>query len=95
MPERRKLAEPQIASALKELPGWSLREGKLHRELKFGDFVEAFSFMAGAALVAESLNHHPEWSNVYNRVTIDLSTHSEGGVTGFDVEWAKRVEGLL
>jgi len=95
MTERRKLSESQIASALKELPGWSLREGKLHRELNFDDFVGAFSFMTGAALVAEALNHHPEWSNVYNRVTIDLSTHSEGGVTGFDVEWAKRVEGLL
>ncbi|HTO92788.1 MAG TPA: 4a-hydroxytetrahydrobiopterin dehydratase [Bacteroidota bacterium] len=95
MPDRRKLSESQIASALKELPGWSLQDGKLHRELKFDDFVGAFSFMTGAALVAESLNHHPEWSNVYNRVTIDLSTHSEGGVTGFDVEWAKRVEGLV
>jgi len=95
MPERRKLSESEIAAALKELPGWSLRDGKLHRELKFDDFVGAFSFMTGAALVAESLNHHPEWSNVYNRVTIDLATHSEGGVTGYDVEWAKRVGELL
>jgi len=95
MPERRKLTEAEIAAALKDLPGWSLREGKLHRELKFDDFVGAFSFMTGGALVAESLNHHPEWSNVYNRVTIDLSTHSEGGVTALDVEWAKRVGALV
>jgi 4a-hydroxytetrahydrobiopterin dehydratase len=63
----------------------------LHRELEFTDFSEAFGFMTRVALAAEKLNHHPNWSNVWNRVTIDLSTHSAGGVTEFDVELARRI----
>lgn len=94
MPERRKLSESEISAALKELKGWSLRSGKLHKEFTFGDFVGAFGFMASAALIAEGLNHHPDWSNVYNRVVIDLSTHSEGGITGYDIEFAGRLEKL-
>jgi 4a-hydroxytetrahydrobiopterin dehydratase len=81
-----------MPAALKGLKGWSVQGGMLHRELTFGDFVEAFGFMASTALIAEGLNHHPDWSNVYNKVVIDLSTHSEGGITGFDVEFAKRVD---
>lgn len=92
MPDRRKLSDKKITSALKKLKGWSLRGGKLHKEFTFGDFVQAFGFMASAALIAEGLNHHPEWSNVYNRVVIDLSTHSEGGITGFDIEFARKLE---
>ena len=92
MPERKKLSKKEITFALTGLKGWSVRKGMLHRELTFADFVGAFGFMAGAALVAEGLNHHPNWSNVYNRVVIDLSTHSEGGITGLDVEFATKVE---
>ena len=92
MPDRRKLTENEIHTALKELKGWSLRDGKLHRELAFSNFAAAFGFMASGAIVAEHLNHHPDWSNVYNRVVIDLSTHSEGGITGYDVELARRLE---
>jgi 4a-hydroxytetrahydrobiopterin dehydratase len=92
MPDRRKLSDKKITSALKKLKGWSLRGGKLHKEFTFKDFVRAFGFMASVALIAEGLNHHPEWSNVYNRVVIDLSTHSEGGITGFDIEFARKVE---
>ena len=71
--------------------GWAVVDGKLHRELRFRDFSEAFGFMARVALLAEKANHHPNWSNVWNRVTIDLSTHSAGGVTEFDVELARRI----
>ena len=92
MPERRKLSEQKIKTALKKLKGWSLRGGKLHKEFTFGDFVDAFGFMTSAALIAQRLNHHPEWSNVYNKVVIDLSTHSEGGITEYDIEFAKQVD---
>jgi 4a-hydroxytetrahydrobiopterin dehydratase len=95
MPKRHKLTDKQIASALKKLKGWSLRRGKLHKAFTFEDFVGAFGFMAGGALIAQRLNHHPEWSNVYNRVVIDLTTHSEGGVTGYDVEFAGKLEHIL
>jgi 4a-hydroxytetrahydrobiopterin dehydratase len=94
MPERKRLSEQEISKALTSLKGWTYVNGKLHKEFKFGDFVQAFGFMSSVALIAEGLNHHPDWSNVYNRVVIDLSTHSEGGVTGFDVEFAKKVDGI-
>ncbi len=92
MPERRKLSGAEIATAVKKLKGWKVVEGKLHKEFKFVDFVGAFGFMTSAALIAEGMNHHPEWSNVYNKVVIDLSTHSEGGITGLDVELAGKLE---
>nr|MCU0248189.1 4a-hydroxytetrahydrobiopterin dehydratase [Bryobacter sp.] len=74
-----KLNESEIATALASLPGWSLASGKLHREYKFADFSFAFGFMATAATAIERMNHHPEWFNVYNRVTVDLTTHDAGG----------------
>jgi 4a-hydroxytetrahydrobiopterin dehydratase len=95
MPKRRKLTDREITSALKNLKGWSVRRGKLHKAFTFGDFVGAFGFMSSGALIAQRLNHHPEWSNVYNKVVIDLTTHSEGGITGFDIEFAGKLEQLL
>ena len=86
-----KLSDGEVEGALKELPGWGVREGKLHREFRFGDFVEAFGFMARSALVAEALNHHPEWFNVYGRVVVDLVTHDAGGITALDLEMARRM----
>lgn len=93
--ERRKLDDSEILRALEALPGWTLRDGQLHRELRFPDFTLAFGFMSSMALVSEALNHHPDWSNVYNRVVIALHTHDAGGVTAFDLEWAKRAEKIL
>ncbi|HJX66673.1 MAG TPA: 4a-hydroxytetrahydrobiopterin dehydratase [Polyangia bacterium] len=89
-----KLTEFDIAAALAELPGWKLVGGKLHREYKFADFVAAFAFMTSAALVAQGMDHHPEWSNVWNTVRIDLQTHDAGGVTMLDVQLAQRMEEL-
>jgi 4a-hydroxytetrahydrobiopterin dehydratase len=89
-----KLSESEIQSALRELIGWSVVNGKLHREYKFADFIHAFGFMAGAALVAEAMGHHPEWINVYNRVTVDLTTHDAGGITAKDVELAGKMDAL-
>jgi len=86
------LTPEQLASALSELPGWELRAGKLHRELVFADFVEAFAFMTRVAFVAEKMDHHPDWSNVWNRVVVELSTHDSGGVTQRDVELARAIE---
>lgn len=85
----------QITSLSSELPLWSLVNGKLQRELRFVDFVAAFGFMARVALVAESMGHHPEWSNVWNRVVIVLTTHDTGGLSSLDVELARRIDGLL
>jgi 4a-hydroxytetrahydrobiopterin dehydratase len=94
MERPKKLGDAEVAVALASLEGWTLEKGKLHREYKFSGFVEAFGFMASAALVAESMNHHPEWFNVYHTVKIDLTTHDAGGITANDVEMAKRFEKL-
>src|SRR6058998_1853475 len=90
----KKLSEAEIQAAVAGLEGWKVVSGKLHREYRFASFVEAFGFMASAALVAESMNHHPEWFNVYNTVKIDLTTHDAGGISENDVEMAKRFEKL-
>ena len=89
-----RLGPSGIAAALSKLPGWKLKAGKLHRDYKFVDFVAAFSFMTGAALIAQSLDHHPEWFNVWNKVRIDLATHDAGGVTALDVKLAHAMEEL-
>lgn len=88
------LTESEIAVALANLPGWRFENGKLHRGYKFTDFVSAFAFMTGVALVAEGMQHHPEWFNVWNAVRVDLWTHDAGGVTTLDVELAQRMEEL-
>lgn len=95
MADRRKLQAGEIEEQLRSLNGWTVVNGKLHKEFKFGDFVGAFGFMSSVALIAESMNHHPDWSNVYNRVTIELITHDLGGISTFDIEFARRVEKLL
>ena len=89
-----KLSEKQIDNALAALPGWSLRDGKLHRELRFRDFSAAFGFMTRVALAAEKRDHHPEWSNVWNRVSIDLVTHESNGITERDVALAQVISEL-
>jgi 4a-hydroxytetrahydrobiopterin dehydratase len=89
-----KLPETEIVSRLAAVPGWSVKGGKLHRELAFADFAQAFAFMTDVAREAEALQHHPEWFNVYNRVVIDLTTHDAGGITTLDFELARRAEDL-
>jgi 4a-hydroxytetrahydrobiopterin dehydratase len=88
----RKLTESGVRAALDGLPGWSLENGKLHREYRFKDFVTAFGFMTRVALVAERMNHHPEWFNVWATVRVDLNTHDLGGVSSLDVELARAME---
>jgi 4a-hydroxytetrahydrobiopterin dehydratase len=88
------LSSSELELSLTQLNGWDVKEGKLHRQFLFSSFVEAFGFMSSVALVAESMGHHPEWSNVYNRVTIDLITHDAGGITKMDVDLATRANEL-
>jgi 4a-hydroxytetrahydrobiopterin dehydratase len=89
-----KLDADEVATRLTGAPGWTLDAGKLHREYKFADFVEAFGFMASVALVAERMNHHPEWRNVWSTVVVDLTTHDAGGITANDFELAAAMERL-
>jgi 4a-hydroxytetrahydrobiopterin dehydratase len=91
---RTNLSDSEISEALVELPGWSLHKGKLHREYQFAGFPEAFGFMATAAPTIQKMDHHPEWSNVYNRVTVDLNTHDAGGITKLDFDLALVLEGI-
>jgi 4a-hydroxytetrahydrobiopterin dehydratase len=90
----KKLDDADIQKKVHELAGWSVKDGKLHREYKFPDFAHAFGMMATAAPAIEKMNHHPEWSNVYNRVTVDLTTHDAGGITQKDFDLAALLEGI-
>jgi 4a-hydroxytetrahydrobiopterin dehydratase len=95
MPTAKKLTDREVAEAITRLPGWRVANGKLHRELVFEDFNAAFAFMTRVAVLAENRDHHPDWSNVYNRVTIDLETHDTGGITEKDCDLATAIERLL
>ena len=90
-----KLSPQDINKQLAQLDGWSLHDDKLQRQLVFRNFVEAFGFMSQVALLAEAMDHHPEWSNVYNRVKIELTTHDAGGITERDFMLAGRINNVL
>ena len=94
MPSIPRLTDPEIQDRLRQHPDWTLAAGKLHRALVFPDFVGAFGFMTRVALVAEAMAHHPEWTNVYNRVTIDLTTHDAGGISERDFALAAKIDAL-
>ena len=89
-----KLDEAERDAALQDLKGWSYDASRdaIARSFRFRDFSEAFAFMTRVALAAEQADHHPEWSNVWNRVDILLTTHSDGGLTAKDVALAKRID---
>jgi 4a-hydroxytetrahydrobiopterin dehydratase len=89
-----KLTDTALAAAVDSLSGWTVRNEKLHREYEFPDFVHAFGFMATAAIAIEAMEHHPEWSNVWNRVVVDLTTHDAGGITAKDILLAGKLEEL-
>ena len=88
------LGSEALHDALATLDGWEVRDGRLHREFVFADFVEAFGFMAKAALIAERAGHHPEWFNVYRKVRVDLTTHESGGITERDTALARAMNEL-
>lgn len=89
-----RLSPAEIDAALVRLSSWALVDEKLHRDFAFADFAAAFGFMASVAVVAEASGHHPEWSNIYNRVTVDLTTHDAGGITQRDIDLALRINAL-
>jgi len=91
------LTEAERADALDGLPDWDYDEARdaITRRFTFADFAEAFAFMTRVALLAEKADHHPEWSNVWNRVDITLTTHDAGGLSGRDVEMAGAIDALV
>lgn len=89
-----RLSEPEVTGRLTALRGWAVKDGKLHKSFTFKDFVEAFGFMSEVAREAEAMGHHPEWFNVYDRVTVDLTTHDAGGITDLDFELAAKLDAL-
>jgi 4a-hydroxytetrahydrobiopterin dehydratase len=91
MSEVVKLSEREVLERLRVLPDWELKDGKLRRTFAFPSFVEAFGFMTEVALVAEAMQHHPEWFNVYNRVVVDLRTHDVDGISVRDFELAAKM----
>jgi len=90
-----KLSQTDIDEELKSLSDWSVVNEKLHKEFLFESFNQAFGFMTRAAMEIEKMNHHPEWFNVYNKITIELTTHDAGGITKNDVNLAKILDSLV
>lgn len=88
------LPSEDAARRLEEIPGWALKDGAIERKFRFGNFSEAFGFMARCALVAEQLDHHPDWSNSWNRVEVRLTTHQAGGLTERDFELARAMNAI-
>ena len=89
-----RLSNEQISAELAGLPGWSVVNGKLHKNFVFDDFINAFGFMCKAAIHIEKMNHHPEWFNVYNKISVDLTTHDAGGITQNDIVLARILNSL-
>lgn len=90
-----RLSQEEIDEELKNLPGWSVVNDKLHREIQFDSFNQAFGFMTMAAMEIEKMNHHPEWFNVYNKLVIELTTHDAGGITRNDINLARILNSLV
>jgi len=90
----KKLTDAEVSAAVAKLADWSVRGGKLHREYKFADFPHAVGFFAIAAPAIEKMNHHPEWLNVYNHVSVDLTTHDAGGITEKDIKLAGLLDSI-
>ncbi|MFO7635056.1 MAG: 4a-hydroxytetrahydrobiopterin dehydratase [Caldilinea sp.] len=96
MTEASALTETQIEIALHDLPRWSVVDGKLHKAFQFADFTAAFGFMTKVAIEANTMNHHPEWCNVWNKVVIDLVTHEAGDrISDLDVALAEKIEKMV
>jgi 4a-hydroxytetrahydrobiopterin dehydratase len=87
-----KLSDQEIAAGLRDLAGWTVENGNLHRVFEFKDFSAAFGFMTRVAIAAEKMDHHPDWSNSWNKVTVDLCTHSAGGLTKNDFALAAAMQ---
>jgi 4a-hydroxytetrahydrobiopterin dehydratase len=93
--KRKKLNASETKNHLKELTGWTLDNNFIQKDFEFKDFLEAFGFLSRIAVLSEKLNHHPNWSGVYNKVQIKLQTHDAGGITAKDIELAKQIEKIF
>jgi 4a-hydroxytetrahydrobiopterin dehydratase len=92
---RRKLTEEEVQTALGELSGWTVKDGKLHKAFKFDTFAQAIGWMVSVAIQADKADHHPDWSNSYNRVRVNLSTHDlDDAISTFDVDLARKMNEL-
>ena len=89
-----RLSSEKISEELKNLPGWLVKDEKLHKDFEFESFNQAFGFMTRAAMEIEKMNHHPEWFNVYNKLSVDLMTHDAGGITENDIQLARILNSL-
>ncbi|HUF97941.1 MAG TPA: 4a-hydroxytetrahydrobiopterin dehydratase [Ilumatobacter sp.] len=92
--EPKRMNDDEVSAAIEQLDGWRLVDGKLSREYVFSDFVEAIGFMVRTSIWAQVINHHPEWSNIYNVVRVDLHTHDVGGISDYDFHLAAKMNEL-
>jgi 4a-hydroxytetrahydrobiopterin dehydratase len=95
MPLSPKFTDEEVRQGLARVPKWTLREGALHRDFAFADFGQAFAFMTRVALAAEKANHHPDWSNSWNKVSIDLSSHDVKGLSRRDFDLAAAIDAMI
>ncbi len=91
---RRKVTDEEVSAALENLPGWQVRDGKLHKSYKFGSFAEAMGWMVSVSIYADKLNHHPDWCNGYSKVEVALLTHDLGALSTYDLDLATKMEEL-
>jgi len=92
---KHKLNDDELTAALADLPEWAVKEGKLHKAYKFDSFAAALGWMVSVGIYADKMDHHPEWSNVYNRVRVDLVTHDlDNAISNLDIELAQKMEKL-
>ena len=92
---RYKVNDQELTAALTDLPGWEIKEGKLHKSYKFGSFARAIGWMMSVAIHADKMDHHPEWSNVYSRVQVNLVTHDlDNAISNLDIDLARKMETL-
>jgi 4a-hydroxytetrahydrobiopterin dehydratase len=93
---RKKLSEQELNNALNELPGWEVKDGKLYKQFKFSNFADAIGWLVKVSFHADKMDHHPEWTNVYNRVQVSLVTHDLGNmISTWDVELAKKMDAAV
>lgn len=92
--KRKALSEEEITQALQTLSGWAVKEGKLHKQFTFKSFAAALGWMVSVGIEADKMDHHPEWSNVYNRVTVNLTTHDLNTISSWDVTLAQKMDTL-
>ena len=91
---RRRATEEEVTAALAGLSGWEIKSGKLHKTFQFKSFAEAMGWMVSVAIYADKLDHHPDWSNGYNKVVVDLVTHDMGAISTLDLDLAARMNEL-